>query len=203
MNKLNSTANKLDIFFRVMNVLATILMFAAAVGLALIGACFLFSLDPEMVITHYEAFDVGFLELEIAPAFAPDKNLVLIQTAINLAMGFVSSLMGRMSIRYIREMLQPMKNGEPFNGIVSINLKKLAKLGIFLGIAANLIQLADQAMLIFLLDLPSLLIGDKITHVGGLFTFDLTFLAISAVLLLLSYIFRYGEELQQLSDETL
>ena len=35
------------------------------------------------------------------------------------------------------------------------------------------------------------------------FEFDLTFLVLWAVLTLTSYVFRYGEELQQLSDETL
>jgi hypothetical protein len=32
---------------------------------------------------------------------------------------------------------------------------------------------------------------------------DISFLICSGILLLLSYIFRYGSELQQLSDETL
>ena len=36
-----------------------------------------------------------------------------------------------------------------------------------------------------------------------MFSVDLTFLVYWAILLLLSYVFRYGEELQQLSDETL
>ena len=203
MNKLNSTANMLDVFFRVMNVLLTILVVAAAVSLAFIGASFLFKLNPDDIGAHYEAINIGFLELEFAPAYAPDKNLLLIQAAITVAMGLISALLGRISIRYIREMLQPMKNGKPFNGIVSTNLKKLAKLGLILGVAANVTQLADQAMSVFLLDLPSLMISEKIVHVGGYFTFDFTFLAVCAVLLLLSYIFHYGEELQQLSDETL
>ena len=58
-------------------------------------------------------------------------------------------------------------------------------------------------MTVFVYDLPGLLISHKITHVGGMFQVDLTFLIYWAILLLLSYVFRYGEELQQLSDETL
>ena len=51
--------------------------------------------------------------------------------------------------------------------------------------------------------LPGLLLSEKIVHVDGMFTLDLAFLVYWAILLLLSYVFRYGEELQQLSDETL
>ena len=52
-------------------------------------------------------------------------------------------------------------------------------------------------------DLPSLLISEKITHITVSPNYDPTFLIYSAILLLLSYVFRYGQELQQLSDETL
>ena len=58
-------------------------------------------------------------------------------------------------------------------------------------------------MTVFVYDLPSLLISEKIVHVDGMFRVDLTFLVYWAILLLLSYVFRYGEQLQQLSDETL
>jgi len=36
-----------------------------------------------------------------------------------------------------------------------------------------------------------------------MFKIDLSFLIYWAILMLLSYVFRYGEQLQQLSDETL
>ena len=58
-------------------------------------------------------------------------------------------------------------------------------------------------MTVFVFDLPALLISEKIVHIGSMFSVDLTFLIYWAILLLLSYVFRYGEELQQLSDETL
>ena len=203
MNKLTNTAQKLDTFCKIVDILLSILCVAAVVCLGLVGAAFLFKLDPELSGTGYSSIDIGFLELEIAPEFSPAKNNVLIQVAIELALGFVSALLGRAGVKYIREILNPMAQGQPFNSIVSVNLKKLAKLTIVLGISINLIQIIDQAMVVFALDLPSLLISEKVVHVGGNFVFDLTFLAISAVFLLLSYIFHYGEELQTLSDETL
>ena len=58
-------------------------------------------------------------------------------------------------------------------------------------------------MTVFVYDLPGLLLSEKIIHEGGMVQVDLTFLIYWAILMLLSYVFRYGEGLQQLSDETL
>ena len=96
-----------------------------------------------------------------------------------------------------------MKEEKPFDSIVSTNLRKLAKLSITLGVLYNIIILSEQIMTVFVYDLPTLLVSEKISHVGGMFQIDLTFLIYWAILLLLSYVFRYGEPLQQLSDETL
>ena len=156
-----------------------------------------------MIGTGYENFDVGFLELTVVESYAPDKWMILLQAAITLAVSCRLMYDARRGVGYIREILNPMKEEKPFDTIVSTNLKKLAKLSINLGIFYNMIILSEQIMTVFVYDLPGLLVSEKITHVGGMFQVDLTFLIYWAILLLLSYVFRYGEELQQLSDETL
>lgn len=203
MNKLTITAKRLDTFFKIFHIAVTVLAVSALVCLGVIAFGFLLDLNPDMLATGYDGIDVGFLELELAEDFVPDKHDRLLQTAIQLVLNFVFCLFGRASISCIREILKPMTNNEPFSSIVSTNLKKLGKLTIALGIGMNLVKLVDQLILVFALDLPSLLISEKIIHVGGTFTFDLSFLAVTALLFLLSYVFHYGEELQQLSDETL
>jgi len=203
MTKLSHTARKLDTLFRILYILVTILMVSAVVGISIIAVGFLFDLNPHLIGTGYHSLDIGFIELEVLPQYAPDTSLILLQAAISLVLGFVSALFGRKAIQLILQILQPMMDGIPFNRIVTENLRKLGKLTIVLGIILNVLTIADQAMLVFLLDLPSLLISDTITHVSGNFVLNLDFLVISAVFFLLSYIFQYGEELQQLSDETL
>ena len=203
MNNLSNTARKLDKVFEIAHIVLGALAIACIVGVALIAAAYILKLDPAMIGTGYENFDIGFLELKIASAYAPDKWLVLLQGAITLAVGCRLAYDARRGVGYIREILHPMKEEKPFDSIVSTNLKKLAKLSINLGILCNIIILSEQIMTVFVYGLPSLLISEKITHVGGMFQVDLTFLIYWAVLLLLSYVFRYGEELQTLSDETL
>ena len=203
MNNLSNTAKKLDKVLEIAHIVFGALAIACIVGVALIAAAYVLRLDPSMIGTGYENFDVGFLELTVAESYAPDKWMILLQAAITLAVSCRLMYDARRGVGYIREILDPMKEEKPFDTIVSTNLKKLARLSINLGIFYNMIILSEQIMTVFVYGLPSLLISDKITHVGGMFQVDLTFLIYWAILLLLSYVFRYGEELQQLSDETL
>ena len=203
MNNLSNTAKKLDKVLEIAHIVLGALAIACIVGVALIAAAYLLKLDPATIGTGYENFDIGFLELTLAESYAPDKWLVLLQAAITLLVSCRLMYEGRRGVGYIREILLPMKEEKPFDSIVSTNLKKLAKLSIVLGILYNIIILSEQIMTVFVYDLPGLLISEKIAHVGGMFQVDLTFIVCWAALLLLSYVFRYGEELQQLSDETL
>ena len=203
MNNLSNTAKKLDKVFEIVHIVLGALAIACIVGVALILVAYIFKMDPEMIGTGYENFDIGFLELQVSPNHAPNKWLVLLQGAITLLVGCRLAYDGRRGVGYIREILHPMTEEKPFDTVVSTNLKKLARLSINLGILYNVIILSEQIMTVFVYDLPSLLVSEKIIHVGGMFNVDLTFLIYWAILLLLSYVFRYGEELQQLSDETL
>ena len=203
MNNLSNTARKLDKVLEIAHIVFGALAIACIVGVALIAVAYVLKLDPSMIGTGYENFDIGFLELTVAESYAPDKWMILLQAAITLAVSCRLMYDARRGVGYIREILNPMKEEKPFDSVVSTNLKKLARLSISLGILGNIIILSEQIMTVFVYDLPSLLISEKITHVGGMFNVDLTFLIYWAILLLLSYVFRYGEELQQLSDETL
>ena len=203
MNNLSNTAKKLDKVFEIAHIVLGALAIACIVGVALIAAAYIFRLDPSMIGTGYENFDLGFLEITAAEGYAPDKWLVLLQAAITLLVSCRLMYEGRCGVGYIREILQPMAEEKPFESIVSSNLKKLARLSITMGILYNIIILSEQIIAVFVYDLPALLLSEKIVHVDGMFTLDLAFLVYWAILLLLSYVFRYGDELQQLSDETL
>ena len=203
MNNLSNTAKKLDKVFEIAGIVLGALAIACVVLVALIGLAYIFKWDPEMIGTGYENFDVGFLELTVAKQYAPNKWLVLLHAAIILAVSCRLCYDGRKGVGYIREILKPMKEEKPFASIVSTNLKKLARLSINLGILANIIFLAEQIITVFVYDLPGLLLSERIIHVSGMFKVDLAFLIYWAILMLLSYVFAYGEQLQQLDDETL
>ena len=203
MNNLTNTAKKLDKVFEIAHIVFGALAIASIVGVALIAVAYFLKLDPEFIGTNYENFDIGFIELQIDESYAPNKWLILAQAAFTLLVSCRLFYDGRRGVGYIREILKPMTEEKPFDSIVSTNLKKLAKLSIAIGILVNIIILSEQIMMIFVYGLPDLLISEKIIHVTGMFKIDLTFLIYWAILMLLSYVFQHGQQLQQLSDETL
>ena len=203
MSELTSTAKKLDIFFRIAKIMLSVAMVTCCVGLVLIGAYFLFDLAPEMIGSGYDTVEIGSLELTLAEGIAPMEDRVLLYVAVEIALTLVILFITRLCVLCVRSILQPMKEGLPFHDTVCRSLKKMAKYTLVLGIAGNAIKLSSTLMLVREYDLLRLLLSDKVTHVTFNESFDLGFLVIAAALLLLSYVFRYGQELQQLSDETL
>ena len=203
MNNLTNTAKKLDKIFEIAGYVLGALAVASVVCIVLIGLGYVLGWDPEFIGTGYANFDVGFLELTAAPGYGPDPWLVLTHAAFALAVGILLLLDGRRGIGYIRNILQPMTEEKPFDASASVNLKKLAKLSIRIGILWNIIILSELIVMVFVYDLPGLLLSEKISHIGGTFQVDLSFLIYWAVFTLLSFVFQHGQQLQQLSDETL
>ena len=176
MNNLSNTAKKLDKVFEIAHIVFGALAIAGIVCTALIGAAYLFKWDPSTIGTGYDSLDIGFLELEIAESYAPDRWLVLLQAAVTLLISCRLFYDCRRGVGYIREILQPMKEEKPFDSVISTNVKKLAGLSIRLGILFNLISLFEQIMVVFFYGLPELMVSEKITQVTGMFSVDLTFL---------------------------
>ena len=203
MENIKKNARRLDILFRILQIACTIAAVSALVALALIGACFLFKLAPEQIGRGYNSLDIGFLEMELAQRFAPDPHNVLKIAAVELAAGFATALLGRMAMKQIRSLLAPMKEGSPFHEGAAINLKRLALLSLIIGVVLNISGLVNCLLTNHYYHLPELLEGESILRVNMKYDLDLSFLVVSGILLMLSYIFRHGQTLQQLSDETL
>ena len=79
MNNLSNTAKKLDKVLEIAHIVFGALAIACVVGVALIAAAYVLRLDPSMIGTGYENFDVGFLELTVAESYAPDKWMILLR----------------------------------------------------------------------------------------------------------------------------
>lgn len=203
MKQINATAKTMDKVFHILEIFVKIAFVAAIVGLVIVIIAFAFRLDPEIIGTGYGSVDLGALELELAEDCIHNQNLILLQVGIEMLISlFVTVVMVR-GIRCIRSIVQPMMDGTPFFEGVSQKLKTLAKYCFILGIAVNLLQIVSTSLIVIGFDLEKLLTSQQVTNVNINPQLDATFLLTGAILLLLSYIFRHGEQLQQLSDETL
>jgi len=203
VKKLTKTASILDRILHIVSIVIKIVAVALVVGLGILAAAFLFDLAPNMVGTGYNHADLGFVTFTVAENYLPDHRIIWCEVAMEMILSLICMVPAHFSVKAIRSILAPMKNGEPFHNTVSINLKKLANYTCSLGIGLNLQKIISNIFLVKAYDLQLLLLSEKIRHVEFMFVFDFSFLIIYGVLLLLSYIFRYGEQLQQLSDETL
>lgn len=105
-------------------------------------------------------------------------------------------------IQLLRKVLRPIIGSRPFSG-TGILLKKLGWISLIIAAVQNL---ADWGMLYIMeyqYRFADFFLGSIITDVDFQFEPDATFIIVAIVVFILSGVFRYGEELQQLSDETL
>jgi len=203
MNNLRKTASVLDTVMNILSVCIKIAAVALLVGLALLAAGYLFDLPPQMVGTGYASIEIGFVTFHVAESYLPDYHIIWAQIAMEMFLAFLCLIPAHFIVRSIRAILFPMKAGEPFHNDISIHLGKIARYVCSLGIGLNLAEIIGSILLTKAFDLHLLLLSEHIPRVEFHFMFDFSFLLVSGILLLLSYVFRYGEQLQQLSDETL
>ena len=203
MKNLIKTASILDKILHILFIATAIGAVGCVVGLGIIAVGVIFDLPPHMIGTGFENVQLGFLTLSLSDAYLPDINIILGWIAVDILLTFVCLIIARKMIGRFRDILSPMKTGSPFHNTVSINLKSLAKDVCVLGIAVNIQDTISNKLMEKTYNLSKVILGDQITHITVNNVFDLSFLFIAGILLLLSFIFRYGEELQQLSDETI
>lgn len=203
MKDLTKTASILDTVMKILSVCIKIGAVALLIGLAILAAGFLFDLPPQMVGTGYATAEIGFVTFTVAEPYLPDYRIVWAQVASEMFLTFLCLIPAHFIVKSIRAILAPMKDGEPFHNDVSIHLAKIARYVCALGIGLNLSEIIGNILLTKAFDLHLLLLSEHIPRVEFHFEFDFSFLLVSGILLLLSHVFRYGEQLQQLSDETL
>jgi len=203
MNKLIKTASVLDTVMKILSVCIKIGAVALLIGLVILAAGFLFDLPPQMVGTGYATAEIGFVTFTVAENYLPDYRIIWAQVAAEMILAFLCLIPAHFIVKSIRAILAPMKAGEPFHNDVSLHLSKIARYVCALGIGMNLAEIIGNILLTKAFDLHLLLLSEHIPRVEFHFMFDFSFLLVSGILLLLSYVFRYGEQLQQLSYQTL
>ena len=203
MDKLTSTARKIDVVFKIVDILLMIGFVACLVCVAIVAAAGLFDLPDEMVGTVDQMLDFGNITFHIAEGYVPDFGSMLLQNALMCVLAAVICFVTHLGVKTVRAILAPMKEGQPFHSEVSKNLRKLGWLGLVICLMVQALEAFSLLTIASMMNLENLLISEKITHVNVNVSFDPSFLIIPAVFFLLAYVFKYGEQLQTLSDETL
>ena len=206
MDKLMKTSKKLDTFFKVSQRIIKIAMIVA-VGVVAVLTVANF-VNPDAVIAEgYYSIDVGSVTINLTEAYSTeDNNIVLSYVWIVMGLAAAAGVAVYYALGQVRKILQPMTEGNPFHPTVSTNIRKIAYVSIVLGVIANVVSFLQSFGAVAMIEKIKLLDYVKegtIQSITANSQIDLTFLVVFFILLLVSYIFHYGEELQQQVDETL
>lgn len=198
MEKMKKTAKVLDVCFRICTCICYVAGFFLLVAIC---AILLEPLTGNHDVTLQESLELGNVTFELAPRAYQEGGMGYMLSIMLLGVGAVVFMV--IMTKLIRKILKPMVEGLPFHESIGTNLKKLGWLEIIAGVLMNGMTAVEYWMTARNFDLTELFVGDKITAVTVNYMFDFSFLMPAAVFFLASYIFRYGAQLQQLSDETL
>ncbi len=110
---------------------------------------------------------------------------------------------GIYGLMLLRRVLKFMKSGTPFVAECSASIKKIANIILIFGFVRQILDNILAYMQYQMGTLTTLIGAERIESITFEWGLDLTFLMFAATIYLLYYIFKYGEVLQQESDETL
>lgn len=205
MKKMSRIAKGLDTFFKIILVLWMIgtVFGVLAIVLAMIVTAGDSGLIEDIGVSMMQRIQFGMATFELAPAYGFAAGVGQKYFWIMLVIGMLGVPIYYFMIRFIRNILKPIIAEEPFHATLAVHLKRLAWLVVGAGLVDELYEFISYQFTVRYVDLKTLFINDSITAITLNYTFNTDFIVFAIVLFLLSLVFKYGQELQQLSDETL
>lgn len=205
LDKMKKMAEGLEKFAGVLQKIIVVCMIAAVCVVAVLTVANI--IKPDIPIGEVQnTVDVGHITIELEAEAQPENGEILTLAWIAIALDAVYVVGIWYILKIFRRILLPMKEGSPFSDTVGGDIRKSGWAVLVMGVIANLVTMLE-ALAEFMQIAPKLEEGALgsyiIRSVTFNYTFDIGFLVIFAILMLVAWIFEYGAELQKLSDETL
>ena len=147
--------------------------------------------------------NIGYLTLHLAEDFPVDINLIKWFACVGLVGLAVIFLLVKQACVHLRAILTPMEEGRPFEPGTPGSLRKIAWLTLIGGGVFQFLLFVEVELLSRACPMDVILSSAAIETYEYNFTLDFSFVWVVCFILFLSYIFSYGQKLQQESDETL
>ena len=199
LEKMKKTAG---ILYTITNIIRILVIIAFVVVAVAAGVIFFIpgTVIPEGIITTSVSLgDVTVHLAEGAAVGTMDKS----RFSIILAFAAVILLLTLYGLRMVKQILKPMKEGRPFDESIADSLRRLGHVVLASGIVSCVLAYLSQAAMLGVIDYKELFNPALVTGVDIRSSFRLDFIIVALALYLMSYVFRYGSELQRESDETL
>lgn len=175
----------------------------AAAWICGVVAVLVWILPGSAFLSSTETLTFGPLSLVMHPGEMADLSLVRLKLSGMLAVCTIVLAFVCRVLRVICEILEPMQEGRPFGDDVAPRMKKLAWLCLIGGGIAEIAKMLIVGMTLGGRDLMQYFNPALVQSVELQLELNLWFVGAFILLMLMSHIFAYGQQLQQLSDETL
>lgn len=146
---------------------------------------------------------IDWLTLDAAKGFGIDLDTAVYMKLVQLVSAVIITVIACQCVHRLKHILLPIELGQPFRRGIGGEIRKLAWHCFYLGWMENLSMLASVILIENHYGLQELLMNDPITGVTIHPEFRPAWFFITAVLVILAMVFRHGEQLQTLADETL
>lgn len=200
MEKLMKTSKTVD---TILKVVYKILQVGGIIIFVGVGICLLAEALGQLPPAELTSVSFGDVELIFAEPQIVDNSFMVIEMGTTLVMALIAIAVTCYLIKVLRKVLVPMIAGQPFDGTVSTNIKKLGITIIVSGIIIDLIEVIGSNLAFYMYDISELFLSENIGRVMINGEIGLGNILVGVLVIMLSYVFRYGEQLQQQADETL
>jgi len=200
MEKLMKTSKTVD---TILKVVYKILQVGGIIIFVGVGICLIAGALGQLPPAELTSVSFGDVELIFAEPQIVDNSFMAIEMGTTLVMALIAIAVTCYLIKVLRKVLVPMIAGQPFDGTVSTNIKKLGITIIVSGIIIDLIEVIGSNLAFYMYDISELFLSENIGRVMINGEIGLGNVLVGVLVIMLSYVFRYGEQLQQQADETL
>lgn len=169
----------------------------------LIGLFLIFVSDKGIYNTIFGSIRIDYLQLIFKNDLALNKDKMSVWLPLLFLSIAVWVFIIYKSVKTVEEICSFTINHSPFDRTVSGYITRLAKYIFAGGIVFNIINVCRVIYFKQMINFDLLLNTEYVTRIDFDIRPKISFLLVAALIYLLSFIFRYGQELQQLSDETL
>lgn len=169
----------------------------------IIGLSLFYAFNKDVYNTLFGSIRIDYLQLIFKDDLALNKDKMSMWLPLILLITAIFIFIIYKSIQTIESICTITMDHTPFDVRVANHIKKLAKYILAGGIVFNILEVCRVLYFKQILNFDLLFNTKYVTQINFDIRLHLSFLVFAALIYLLSYIFRYGQELQQLSDETL
>lgn len=178
-------------------------IFNAAAWICGVVAVLVWFLPEDAFLGGEESLSFGPLTITRVTDGVLAPEWVRLQVFEIVLLAFAALVFACFVLRVLRRILEPMSQGQPFRENVADDIKKLA----WICLAGGFVVELARAIGLFLTwgqrDPMDYFNPALVSDVRLEYQFSTWYIWVFALLMLMSHVFRYGQQLQQLSDETL